>query len=84
MWDFSGHGDFNDAPSAGAILHFDVSLLRDSAGRGRVGLVHRDADSTQYVSFTPAQARQLAAWLRLAATSGKTVADAKRNHRKGS
>jgi hypothetical protein len=82
LFGFGRDDIFDDAPSAGAILDFDLSLLRDSAGLRRIGVIHWNSDFTLHMSFTPAQARQLAAWLRLAATPGRTIADAKRNQRK--
>jgi hypothetical protein len=73
MRDLMGRDDFEHAVGAGAILNLDIRLVSDGSGGLLVGLIYRDRDGDRHVGLTPAQARQLAEWLRLAAMPGETV-----------
>jgi hypothetical protein len=60
--------------------------IASTAGRRYVELVitHSDSDSDieLHTYLTPSQARLMAGWMHLAATPGRTLADAKRRSRK--
>ncbi len=70
---------FHEDEEIGSVHNLEVSIMVDETGRRVVGLnVYGRDDPTVHAFLTPAEARRLAGWLRLAATPGKTLADARR------
>jgi hypothetical protein len=69
---------FSEEEELGSVYNLEVSIMVDDAGRRVVGLnVYSRQEPTVYAFLTPAEARLLAGWLRLAASPGKTLADAR-------
>ena len=67
-----------------AVVALNVVIVTDTAaGVDLVRLTFQSDKSSENGLITVAQARELAEWLRIAASPGKTLAEAKFNHRHG-
>jgi hypothetical protein len=70
----------------GTVQPFDVGIAHDGRRRLVELTVHHESSEGKVMELhtflTPSQARLMAQWLRLAATSGRTLADARRRSSK--
>jgi hypothetical protein len=79
-WFFIGRKlSFQEEDSLGTVQNLEVTVAIDERRRRMVGLnIYSREDATVHAFLTPAEARLLAGWLRLAATPGRTLAEARR------